>query len=371
MFQQARETSYLESTSLVVQAFRWRKPLLITTCLAAIGSFIFSGPAFITPKYHSSVVFFPPATSSLSKALLEENTSDKQDILAFGAEEQAEQILQILNSDVIRDAIIRKYDLMNHYGINPSEEFPVTRLNEEYRENISFARTEFMSVRIDVLDRDPQTAADIANDIASLMDSTKSGIQRERALEALAVVETAYQRKLADMAAKEDSLAGIRRRGVIDYTNQSKIWSEEYAKSYATFSNEKASLTILESYYGQDSKDTTVIQTKARIGGALARLRSLQQKMDLLADFGGASVSLTEELEIDRKDASRLKAQLDKLKIDSQQGMSNKFIVNKANKSERKATPVRWLIIVLSTLGTLLVSFILLLFLDRIRQLEV
>ncbi|MFM9027926.1 MAG: hypothetical protein ACKOQ6_08000, partial [Bacteroidota bacterium] len=79
MFQHARESSQLESSNLLIRAFRWRKPLLIVTGVATISAFIFSGPAFITPKYRSAVIFFPPATNSISKALLDENTSVNQD----------------------------------------------------------------------------------------------------------------------------------------------------------------------------------------------------------------------------------------------------------------------------------------------------
>jgi len=371
MFQPSRETNYLESTSLVVTAFRWRKPLVILSLLAAIGSFIFSGPAFITPKYKASVVFFPPATNSLSRALLTDNTSEKQDILAFGAEAEAEQMLQLLNSDVIREKITKKFGLMEHYGIRSDEAYPMTMLTEEYRDNISFSRTEFMSVRIDVLDIDPQLAADIANDIAALLDSTKNSIQKARAEEALTIVEQAYIEKSTSIRVKEDSLNSIRAIGIFDYTNQSAIWSEEYAHSYATLNNEKAALGVLENHHGKNSNDTSVINTRARIAGANARLKAVQEKMNQLATFGGAAVSLSEQLEIDRKDQARLKEQLDKLRIDTHNAISNKFIVNQATKAERKSTPVRWLIVLLTTTGTLLLTFIVLLFIERIRTVEI
>src|SRR3954468_6868116 len=111
MFQKARESNYLESTSLLFLLVRWRKPLSIVLLCTLVAAFIFSSPLFITPKFKSSVIFFPSSTNSISKAILEESVSEKQDILAFGEEEQAEQMLQILNSDDIRLAIINKYDL--------------------------------------------------------------------------------------------------------------------------------------------------------------------------------------------------------------------------------------------------------------------
>ena len=213
MFQKARESAYLESTSLLFLLVRWRKPLVIILLSALIASYVFSGPTFITPKYRSSVIFFPSATNSVSKAILEESVSEKQDILAFGEEEQAEQMLQMLNSDEIRELIINKYNLLTHYEIDQNGSYPMTKMNEKFKDNISFSRTEFMSVRIVVLDADPQVAANIANDIASLLDTMKTKIQRSRAEAALSIVKIAYESKLTSMKVKEDSLKYICGKG--------------------------------------------------------------------------------------------------------------------------------------------------------------
>ncbi len=368
MFQKARESSYLESTSLLVLAVRWRKPLLVITILAALGAVIFSGTYFIKPKFKSTVILFPAATNSISKALMGENSSDKQDILAFGEEEQAEQLLQILNSDEIRDAVARKYNLMQHYGIDSTQNYPITAFAGEFNDNISFQRTEFMSVRIDVLDADPQMAANIANDIASLLDSIESKIQQQRALQALVILEQSYNEKLATMKQKEDSLKYIRQHGVMDYANQANVWNVEYARSYATFSNEKGSLEILEKY--RPANDSSIVNTKARIKGAEASIRDLQLKLNQLADFGGASISLSEELSLDRESLSKLKAQHERIKVDAMQNISHKFVVNKATKAEKKSYPVRWLIVLVSSLCAFFLGIIVLLIINRTKELN-
>src|SRR5436190_22489966 len=125
MFQKARDKTYLESTSLLFLLVRWNKSVIVMILITLVGSIVFSGPVFITPKFKSSVIFFPSSTNSISKAILDETTSEKQDILAYGEEEQAEQMLQILNSDDIRTEIIQKYDLMNHYGIDKDDSYPM------------------------------------------------------------------------------------------------------------------------------------------------------------------------------------------------------------------------------------------------------
>ncbi len=366
MFQKARESAFMESTSLLVLVARWRKPLIIITILASLGSYIFSGEYFIKPKFKSSVVMFPASTNSISKSLMGENASDKQDILAFGEEEQAEQLLQILNSDEIREIVISKYNLMEHYGIDSKQNYPMTALAGEFNDNISFQRTEFMSVRIDVLDTDPKMAANIANDIASLLDSIESKIQHQRAMQALKIMEESYEDKMSVVKKKEDSLKYIRQLGVIDYRNQTLTWNEEYAKAYAAFSNETASLEVLEKY--RSANDSTIINTKARIKGAEARVKNLQTKLNMLAEYGGASISLSEQLILDRESLSKLKDQYERLKVDAMQNLSPKFVVNKATQAEKKSYPVRWLIVLTSSLCAFFLALVVLLVINRAKE---
>ena len=185
-------SSGLNASGLIVFLYTWKKTILVVTIAAAVTSAIFSGPQFIRPKFESRVVFFPGSTSSISKAVLNESAGIKNDVLQFGEEEEAEHMLQILNSDEIRSSVIQKYNLMHHYDIGADDYYPNTKLNKEYDNNISFRRTEFMSIEIKVLDHNPDTAALIANDIASLLDSAKNRMQKTVAIKAYEIVAAEY-----------------------------------------------------------------------------------------------------------------------------------------------------------------------------------
>lgn len=368
MFQKARDTFSQDSESLLVVMLKWRKPLAICVLIGSLLSFIFSGPAFITPKFKSSVIFFPTSNNSISKAIMDDNSSDKQDILAFGAEEEAEQMLQILNSDEIRDCIIKKYNLLEHYRISPSEEFPQTKLNEILHENIHFSRTEFMSVRIDVLDENAQMAADIANDIAAFCDSIKSRMQGSRAFEAQLIMKEACEEKEMLIKKLEDSLQYIRQKGVMDFRSQTQIVNNEYMSAVATLANEKAALLVLEKYL--PAADSNVIKTKARINGAEARKKELSSEIENLAHYGGASMALSEELLYEREELSKMEKQYDKLVMDAGQKLSQKFLVNKAVKAERKAYPIRWLIVLVATASSFLIALMVILSIDKYKQIR-
>src|SRR6056297_613015 len=144
-------------------------PIITITLIAAIASIIVS--LVIPPKFKSSVIFYPKTQVAASHALTTSELIDPDDhIMNFGDEEATEQLIQTLYSEDIRFKIIDKFDLMHHYQIDAAGEYPMTKLHEEYSDNIRFKRTEYMAVEIEVMDTDPQMAADIANTIAALLD---------------------------------------------------------------------------------------------------------------------------------------------------------------------------------------------------------
>src|SRR5210317_655069 len=114
------ENGDFDSSGFIYFLYFWRKPLITITLLAIAASILFSSPWFITPKYKSTVILFPVATNSISKALISQQSGIKEDVLGFGEEEQAEQMLQILNSNLIRDRIVSQFNLLEHYGIDES-----------------------------------------------------------------------------------------------------------------------------------------------------------------------------------------------------------------------------------------------------------
>ena len=136
--------------------------------------------------------WYGPQLKKLGYEYLTERRNGKDDILKFGEQEEAEQMLQILNSDEIRNRIIEKYDLINHYGIDDDYKYKKTELQAIYESNINVDMNKFMAVEIEVLDYDATIAALIANDIAALLDTVKNRMRREIAVSAFTIVSKRY-----------------------------------------------------------------------------------------------------------------------------------------------------------------------------------
>ncbi|GGH66672.1 MAG: hypothetical protein EP346_11325 [Bacteroidetes bacterium] len=320
-----------QSTNLIAFLYKWRKPLLILPLVAGVIAAILSAPTFIAPKYQSSVILYPSTTNSVSKALLPQTGYADEDILEFGAEEEAEQLLQILNSDEIRDSIVEMYNLMEHYEIDQESPYKMTELRETFSDNVDFRRTEYMSVEISVLDEDPQTAADIANDISGLLDRVKRRIQRERSRIGLSIVQNAYDQIKGEAKSLENGLKDLRLRGVHDYESQAAVYSEQLA------------IAIVER------------------GPNDSRVKELKNQMDTLAKYGGRYVDMRDELELLKEEEIKVKTKLDQAKVDYHQNLPSTFKVNSATPAEKKTYPIRSLIVLISMIGTFVATMIVIL----------
>ena len=132
--------NYFDNTPLLQTISKWKWHIIIITVIAAILGAIFSGSQFITPLYKSEATIYPTHTESYSD------------------ETVTEQMLQVMQSQEIMDSVVEKFDLMKHYKIDKSYKYWKTALVGEYRSNVSIARTPYDAVTVKVYDSDPEIA---------------------------------------------------------------------------------------------------------------------------------------------------------------------------------------------------------------------
>ena len=317
-----KQKDTFSSKYLIHLLLEYKKSVLIILIVAALAAIVFSSSLFITPLYKSTVVLYPTSSNSISKALISTTFNTNKDILEFGESEQTEQMLQVLNSDRIRDKVIERFDLMRHYGIKPTQKYPYTKLNKLYENRIKFRRTEYNAVKITVMDSDAEVAAQMANDIAELFDTVMNLMQKEVAVKAFKLVETEYNSLCNEMAAMEDSLNTLRSLGVYDYASQVEMLSRQQAVELGK--------------------------------GNQQGVKNIQNQLDLLAQYGGAYYAISEKLDHDRLQLSLIKTKYEEAKVDATAYLPHKYVVTSAHKAERKCYPIRWVIVTVTVVATFL-----------------
>jgi uncharacterized protein involved in exopolysaccharide biosynthesis len=294
----------------------WKKRWILGSVgfIAAVASVIIS--LIITPMFQASVIMFPATNVSISKELLVQNYTGKN-VHGFGEEEQAEQLLQVLNSEPIRTKIIEKYNLMEHYEIDPEGKYPMTELFEEYSSNINFRLTEYMSVEISVMDKDPEYAANIANDISNLVDTVYNGMLKDRAWEAFRLVDREYrdaEKVLVELQDSLDLISGQLSDGIDS---------------------------------GDDPTD---------------------EMIKALSENGATYFSMIFQVRNQSQIVATLSLRYREARLEAEQDLSYKFVVEKAFPPEKKSYPNKSLIVIVSTFASVLFALIVLIIIDNIKE---
>lgn len=320
-----------EFDSIDLMSFLWKskKILIILGISAIIISSIVS--LLMQEMYLSTVTLFPTKSSSVT---FSKTISENQSVTQFGDEADAEKMLQILESAQVRDKIIDTYDLMKHYDIDTTSHLRQTYLIDKYYDNITFNRNKNGAVLIKVLDPSPDTAALIANHIAELFDSTKNEIIHQRAIIEFEIKKRKLIKLQNEMNYLRDTMSKISSLGVA--TN--------------------------EAYQGVTNAMIAAKDEKTK-NKYLKKIEVTEKYGPLLTSFQVRTTSVARRLAV-------METSYEQSESAAKSIISHKFVVELARAAEKKKYPIRWLIVVLSTLATLFFTVITLLFVEKLRELN-
>ena len=323
------DSSQNQSYDLISFLWKNKMPLIIVGLISLLSSSIIS--FMIEEKFESTAALYPTKTSSVS---ISRNISEDQSISKFGEDEEAEQMLQILESSSVRIKVTEKFNLLEHYDIDLNSKFKNTKLKEEYLENINFKRNNNGAVLITVLDKNPDTAALIANEITSLFDNIKNDMIHERAREDFIIKKNKLKKITSQIQDLKDTLSKLSLLGVVS--------NDSYRALTEGFVNAK------------DSKIK----------------KSFKEKMDMTEKYGSVLMSLQIKFQLFSERHHTLEISYEQALTNVNSNISHKFIVEKAYPSEKKAYPIRWLIVIMSTFSSILFAIAVILINNKIALLK-
>lgn len=298
---------------------RWWKQLAGVAFLALLLSAIFSSPFVIAPKYKSFAVLYPA------------------NIIPMGTETPTEQMLQVLESDNIRDSVVSLYHLYEAYEIDPAAKSARSAIIREYQGNVTHRKTEYESVIIEVMDEDPVQARDIVLSVIFFFNKKERELQKEKAMELVKILDQQVNSKKSEMDSMEAILYGIRKDyGILDYQLQTEYATERYLE---------------------------VISTPGKQAGA----KEIEPLLNNLKEKGGEFMSLNEHLWRIRGGYNNLKEQLEAAHRDVEKNLTYCNIISNPEVSDKKAYPIRWLIVLVSVIGTLMMTILFLSILENLR----
>jgi uncharacterized protein involved in exopolysaccharide biosynthesis len=323
------------SLNIIVILVQWRKTLLIVGIVAILASTIVS--LLITPQYKSSAIMMPTTSNAVSQMIMVSgNYNEYLDATQFGDDMKIDQMLQILNSREIKDHLIEKFNLALHYGIDTNQKHWKTKLYEQVGNSCSFSRTDFMGVQISVLDVTPQFAADMVNEIVDYYDILKRKIIKQRSEEAFAILQDEMN-KTDELTAKlADSLSTIMSYGIYDYESQSEMLIQQYVKDIAN--------------------------------GNTAGAKRIKEELAVLEKWGPVYLAIRDRIFFLKRGQMTLQQQYQNMRVDADYYMSQKFVVEYAVASDKKAYPKRAIIVIVSTFCSLALALLLIFGRENIKR---
>jgi capsule polysaccharide export protein KpsE/RkpR len=316
------------ATNMLVVILKNRRKLILIGIAAALLSAIAS--LLIKEKYKSVVVMFATQQHSFGEQMLED--LKKEDVLAYGEEEDAERLMQIINSEQIKSKIIEKFDLWSVYDIAKTDPGAYALIGKEYNSNVSASLTKFGGIEVEVMDVDPKRAMEMANAIALYTDTVSNRMRSDRARDAFAYADLTLKDQEYQLRLMEDSINVLRGMGIYDYKDQIEALMKDYSSAISK--------------------------------GHPDRAQEIKSEMDRISKYGTVFNKLELDIEAAHEKLNILKKRHELMKIDIDTELPSKFVVDSAVEADKKSYPIRWLIVVMSTFASVLFGLFVILFLD-------
>lgn len=291
----------------------WKK-LTIVAVLAIIAGFVISSPMVIKPLYKSYAVVYPVNLTPNSE---ESNT---------------EQLLQWFNSEEVKNAVAKKFNLYKHYDIDTLGEKHETYFNLRYKELVSINSTLYESIEISVKDEDPFLAKQIVQAIVESTNELILGAKKEILKEYIYNYESELKLSAMSMDSIKAKVNEIKKEfNIIDEKSQAKYISKELASS------SKLSELNTKTAEGLKTKSVDLDEMNKMITGQVKTYNFLNKQRALYH-------------------------------LDYANKVSFMNVVSKPTLPDSKCYPIRSLIVAIITLSSLLVACIVILYLNTKKQ---
>jgi uncharacterized protein involved in exopolysaccharide biosynthesis len=300
--------------------------------LIAIGTIISASlVSYIIPEYYKSKTTIFPV--KLSQAPVNETALRRGTIADFGETGEAEQAIEILNSDRLSDRVIEKHDLYKHYKFEKKDAQARTFVLKMYSSNVSIKRNKFNSIDITVVDRDPKMAADIANSITAYFDTIKYEVVKNRANDLINNLELSQRKQNLVIDSLKKLMDTFSIKGVMSQFQRGYL-IQAYAQSSPTERVHLKELVDANIRYGEDFDRT--------------------------------------ERNFDNEDGTLMLINkfLTQARADAETQFSQKFIVDAAVPAERKYFPVRWLLVLVSLISAMFFSISMLILKEKMPEIK-
>ncbi|MEK9137480.1 MAG: Wzz/FepE/Etk N-terminal domain-containing protein [Bacteroidota bacterium] len=343
-----KKTDFLDYLSVLV---KWRRfiiiNVLVVTVIAVIASLTlpkwYRATASVLPPKEPDMLGSLGAASSVLRGL-----SGARALRGLGQSQGAYNYFAILKSRTAMEAVVRRFDLFQVYEVSDTSMEKAVRA---LAGNTAFETGDDDNITIEVLDKDPQRAADMANYFVEVLNDISLKLGTQEAKNNREFIEKRLEKSREDLHQTEEALQEYQEKsGIIVTIDPSTPGVSAIAELYGMKAKKEIELAILK---------RTVTADNPLVKQAELELRELDRKLSTFPGVGIESLRLYRDLAIQQKIIEFLVPLHEQAKVDEQKDVPVLLVLDKAIAPERKVKPQRSLIVFLA--GTLSLFFFVLL----------
>ncbi len=339
-----------DMVSLVAIAYRWRRFIVINVLAAAVVSVAVS---LLLPKwYKSTASIIPPKDQDMLNPLNAAGSVLKGLSLGKrvgGGALGTYNYLAILKSRSVLDSVVRRFNLIEVYDVGDTS---MEEAIKELKENAAFELQDDDFITIEVYDRDPQRAADMANAFVDVLNTVSLQLGTREAGNNREFIERRLDSSRADLRRAEDAL---------------RVYQEKSKMIVIPEQNSSASVGGVAELYGMKAKkeiELAILQKSLSpgdpsIGQLQLELAELDKKLESFPEIGIESIRLYRDALIQQKIVEFLLPLYEQAKVDEHKDVPVLLVLDRAVRAEKKTKPQRSLIVLASVSLALLVSLLL------------
>lgn len=336
---------------------KWKKFIILNLFIIAA---IASGYSLLIQNTYkaSTVVMVSPdyslGMSSITSLLGSKSPAASLGSRLFGGSSETEDIIfGILNSKTAIVNVIDRFNLMEYYNV-PDNNYD--RAIKAFTQDINFDLTQNNFIEINVVNKSPVIAAEIANYYVRILDSLNLKINSESARSNRLFIERRYLKNLEDLRVAEDSLYTLQKKyGIVAIPEQIELAYKAAAEIEAQLFQKELFLEVLRNQFGEDSPQYQSL---------IAELQIIKNKIDRLKksneitktsnvflpfkELPHISISylrIFREVEIQSKILEIILPMYEQAKVEEIKNIPTVVVIDKAEPPQLKNKPRRSLIV--------------------------
>ncbi len=355
--------------------YKWRKFLIINLLIVIVLSTIIS---FLIPKtYKATATIMIPPNSDMGFGGLTSLLSGSNSAMSLGAKllgveggTSEDMLLGLLNSRSVITKVVKKFNLYDYYGV---EDENYDKLIKRFSGDLLFDPNEYGFIEVSVINKDPETSAEMANYFVEIVDSLNIQLNIEQAKRQRKFVEKRFLQNQEDLRKAEEAFAEFQKKhGVFAIPEQVQVAVSAAGELEAQLVAQQILAETIRSDISTNSLIYKSIQ--AKINALKSQLKKMNSKAggkndnSLMIPFSKVPDLQVEylrryrDVEIQNKIMEFLYPMYEQAKIDEQKSMPTLLVIDKAEVPQLKYAPKKAFII----LGAFFFfSFIFILFVFR------